>query len=59
MFDELSTDNFFYLGGIDDEIQEEYNNELENIEEIEGTEEEYYDELLDYYDSYYDDYNDY
>jgi hypothetical protein len=53
MFDELSTDNFFYLGGIDDEIQEEYYNELEY------TEEEYYDELLDYYESYYDDYNDY
>jgi hypothetical protein len=54
MYDELSTDVFLYLGGIDEDV-------IDYDDDDELTEEEliYYDDLADYYDSYYDDYNDY
>lgn len=51
VFDEYSNDIYFYLGGLNEILLEEYKKNLE--------EEDYYDKLLDYYESYYDDYNDY
>jgi hypothetical protein len=56
MYDELSTDVFLYLGGIDEDVID-----YDDDDDDELTEEEliYYDDLADYYDSYYDDYNDY
>ena len=53
--DEKSTDTYFYLGGIDNFLNEEEYEEKESFCEDDF----YYDELADYYDSYYDDYNDY
>ena len=53
--DEKSTDTYFYLGGIDNFLNEEEYEEKESFCEDDF----YYDELVDYYDSYYDDYNDY
>jgi hypothetical protein len=53
VFDEYSNDSFFYLGGLNNELLEEY---YKNIEEEDN---KYYDELTDYYDNYYDDYDDY
>ena len=53
--DEKSTDTYFYLGGIDNVLNEEEYEEKESFCEDDF----YYDELADYYDSYYDDYNDY
>jgi hypothetical protein len=54
-FDENYNDVYFYLGGLNEILSEEYYKMLEEEEENN----KYYDELLDYYDSYYDDYNDY
>jgi hypothetical protein len=54
--DEKSTDTYFYLGGIDNFLNEE---EYEEKESFCAEDDFYYDELADYYDSYYDDYNDY
>ena len=67
IFDEKTTDIYFYLGGLESIIEEEYNKEYEEYdkeyEEYENynnkEKDKYYDELMDYYDSYYDDYNDY
>lgn len=53
VFDENYNDKYFYLGGLDEILSEEYYKMLEEEDNI------YYDELLDYYNSYYDDYNDY
>lgn len=53
VFDEYSNDTFFYLGGLNNELLEEY---YKNIEEEDN---KYYDELTHYYDNYYDDYDDY
>lgn len=53
--DEKSTDTYFYLGGINNFLNEEEYEEKESFCEDDF----YYDELADYYDSYYDDYNDY
>ena len=53
VFDEYSNDTYFYLGGLNNELSEEY---YKNIEEEDN---KYYDELTDYYDNYYDDYDDY
>jgi len=55
-FDENYNDVYFYLGGLNEILSEEYCKMLEEEEEENN---KYYDELLDYYDSYYDDYNDY
>ena len=61
MFDEKTTDTYFYLGGLESIIEEEYDKEYEEYQNYNYNEEEktYYDELIHYYDSYYDDYNDY
>lgn len=65
IFDEMPTDNYFYIGGLETLVSEDYENyqeyeDNENYQEYEDNETNlYYDELLDYYDSYYDDYNDY
>ena len=60
IFDEKTTDIYFYLGGLESIIEEEYNKEYEEYENYNNKEKDkYYDELMDYYDSYYDDYNDY
>ena len=53
VFDEYSNDTYFYLGGLNNELLEEY---YKNIEEEDN---KYYDELTEYYDNYYDDYDDY
>ena len=53
--EEKSTDTYFYLGGINNFLNEEEYEEKESFCEDDF----YYDELADYYDSYYDDYNDY
>lgn len=53
VFDEYSNDTYFYLGGLNNELLEEY---YKNIEEEDN---KYYDELTDYYDNSYDDYDDY
>ena len=53
-YDEKYSDIYYYLGGYEDIINEEY----EEYEEYEEND-KYYDDLIDYYDSYYDDYNDY
>lgn len=62
IFDEMPTDNYFYIGGLETLVSEDYE-DSENYQEYEDYEDNktnlYYDELLDYYDSYYDDYNDY
>ena len=55
LHDEKSTDTYFYLGGINNFLNEEEYEEKESFCEDDF----YYDELADYYDSYYDDYNDY
>ena len=52
VFDEYSNDTYFYLGGLNNELLEEY---YKNIEE----DNKYYDKLLDYYNNDYDDYDDY
>jgi|TARA_B110000093_G_scaffold4668_1_gene4585 hypothetical protein len=57
IFDEYSNDNSsFYLGGLNDELLEEYYKNIENEEDN-----KYYDTLLYDYDNYYyyDDYDDY
>jgi len=54
MYDELSTDVFLYIGGIDEDVID-----YDDDEELTEEEIRYYDDLADYYDSYYDDYNDY
>jgi|UniRef100_A0A6C0JR94 hypothetical protein len=65
IFDEMPNDNYFYIGGLETLVSEDYENyqEYEDNEDNEDYENNkkklYYDELLDYYDSYYDDYNDY
>jgi hypothetical protein len=53
MYDELSTDVFLFLGGIDEDVIEYDGDDLADYYNS------YYDDLADYYDSYYDDYNDY
>tara|TARA_B110001452_G_C15070683_1_gene373685 strand:+ start:207 stop:380 length:174 start_codon:yes stop_codon:yes gene_type:complete len=53
VFDEYSNDTYFYLGGLNNELLEEY---YKNIEEEDN---KYYDKLLHYYDNDYDDYDDY
>lgn len=59
IFDEMPTDSYFYIGGLDTLLSEDYEDN-ENYQDDEYNEtNSYYDELLDYYDSYYDDYNDY
>lgn len=55
MYDELSTDVFLFLGGIDEDVIDYYDDD----DELTEKELKYYDDLADYYDSYYDDYNDY
>tara|TARA_B110000444_G_C18775759_1_gene564828 strand:+ start:103 stop:279 length:177 start_codon:yes stop_codon:yes gene_type:complete len=58
MFDEKSTDTYFFIGGIQEEIKkEEYNNN--GYDEYIDNDYEYYDDLAYYYDSIIDDYNDY
>jgi hypothetical protein len=59
-YDEKANDVYFYIGGLEDEINNYI--DLDNIEDYYNNEEytdDYYEELADYYDSYYDDYNDY
>ena len=60
MYDEKSTDSYFYLGGLNDLLKEEEYAEYDEYDEKSSIFEDdvYYDELTDYYDSYYDDYND-
>ena len=66
--DENYNDVYFYLGGLNEILSEEYYKVLEEENNkyydeynrmLEEENNKYYDELLDYYDSYYDDYNDY
>ena len=57
MFDEKSTDTYFFIGGIQEEIEkEEYE---DDYDEYIDNDYEYYDDLAYYYDSIIDDYNDY
>jgi len=55
VYDEKSTDSYFYLDGNEDYLHGEEYKEKDSYCEDDF----YYDDIADYYDSYFDDYNDY